>query len=105
MKKTITKQDGSTEVVEGTAEEIAEYEKKVKDSVTESPKKVPGLLTDNLERLFGGTVQLRHASHCNMNIPFWLSTIPPVCNCGLIAYPRTTDIIYTTSTSDSTNVT
>jgi hypothetical protein len=51
MKKTITKKDGSTEVVEGTPEEIADYERKIRGEVKESPKNDgPGLLTDQIDR-------------------------------------------------------
>lgn len=51
MKKTITKSDGTTEVVEGTPEEIAEYERKLRGEVkTESPKKVPKLLTEDEQK-------------------------------------------------------
>lgn len=51
MKKTITKNDGSTEIVEGTPEEIADYERKIRGEVKESPKNDgPGLLTDQIDR-------------------------------------------------------
>lgn len=41
MKKTITKPDGTTEVVEGTPEEIAQYERQLREgtTITEVPKK------------------------------------------------------------------
>lgn len=47
MKKTIEKPDGSKEVVEGTPEELAEYERKNGNLVKESSKK-KRLLTDGL---------------------------------------------------------
>jgi hypothetical protein len=52
MKKTVTLPDGSTEVVEGTAEEIAAYEKAKKhDTANESPKsKKKILLTEEKVR-------------------------------------------------------
>lgn len=53
MKKTITKPDGTHEVVEGTPEEIADYERKLRaEPIREEPKK-PGLLTDDVKRTGG----------------------------------------------------
>lgn len=43
MKKTIKRPDGSEEVVEGTAEEIAEYEQKLREGTKPSKKKKPVL--------------------------------------------------------------
>lgn len=42
MKKSITRPDGSVEVVEGTAEEIAEYERKVAEKDTSVVKENKG---------------------------------------------------------------
>lgn len=101
MKKTITKQDGSVEVVEGTAEEIAEYERKLKgQTVQEAPKPSgPGLLTDELQRFMEQIQklpytppvypQLQHDPSCEIVTAGrgWWSVVPPRCTCGLIAYP------------------
>lgn len=47
MKKKVLKPDGSTEEVEGTPEEIAEYERRLRGEVAEAPKKKgPRVLTD-----------------------------------------------------------
>jgi hypothetical protein len=80
MKKTITRPDGTTEVVEGTAEEIAEYEKKIKvGDIRETPKKGPGLLTEeSLARLL--------SSNCSPNCVkcsggVWMGVVPPPCVC------------------------
>lgn len=109
MKKTITKQDGSVEVVEGTAEEIAEYERKIKsDPQNESPvKKGPGRLDEDvLKRLQeamdkfarenphngGGYIPSRppgrffgsHSEFCEITVAQrgWLCINPPRCSCG-----------------------
>ena len=109
MKKTITKQDGSTEVVEGTAEEIAEYERKMRGEIKENPapKTGPGLLTDEVKRLLGDewiekvrrmseefsrhhfpertALQFpRHSEFCEIVVAQrgWMSIIPPRCTCG-----------------------
>lgn len=90
MKKTIAKQDGSTETVEGTAEEIAEYERKSRGEVKEEVKK-PGLLTDIVERQF--TAPLfpipQHTPECEITVASrgWWCVNPPRCTCGLFAYP------------------
>lgn len=89
MKKTITKQDGSTETVEGTAEEIAEYERKVRGDVREEVKK-PGLLTDIIERQLSPIMPIpQHDPSCQIVEASrgWWSTVPPRCTCGLFAYP------------------
>lgn len=117
MKKTITKQDGSVEVVEGTAEEIADYERKLKGHpVLEAPKPGPGLLTDELQRLRDGMIntpwwtspfhnnypQLQHHPTCQMieAQKGWWCVTPPMCTCGLIAYPiQGGTIRYTTGTT------
>src|SRR5690348_11587962 len=44
MKKTVTNPDGSTEVVEGTAEEIAAYERALKQKRQDESKRKPGVL-------------------------------------------------------------
>lgn len=43
MKRTVRKPDGSEEVMEGTAEELAEYERKLNSESRQQPAK-PGLL-------------------------------------------------------------
>lgn len=56
MKKKIVRPDGSTEEVEGTAEEIVEYEKRLRGEVEETKKiKSPGLLVDVVSRQLGPT--------------------------------------------------
>lgn len=51
MKKTIVKQDGTKEVLEGTPEEIAELERRIRqEPIREEPKK-PGLLTEDDQKL------------------------------------------------------
>ncbi len=95
MKKIITKPDGTIETVEGTAQEIAEYEKQLKrENQNESPApKVPGLLTDEVKRLMEklGTglprVMLeipRHSDFCQLIVAQrgWWSITPPRCTCG-----------------------
>lgn len=112
MKKTITKPDGSIEVVEGTAEEIAEYERKLKGQpVLEAPKPGPGLLTDELRRLmdsyrpyvpFEPGYRLEHSPTCDIIVAQrgWWGINPPMCSCGLIAYPFPGGTIrYTTGTT------
>jgi len=108
MKKTITKQDGSVEVVEGTAEEIADYERKLKGQpVLEAPKPGPGLLTDDLRRLlqyspFESGYRIDHGPTCQLTVAQqgWWSINPPMCTCGLIAYPiHGGTIRYTTGTN------
>lgn len=52
MKKIIHKPNGEIVEVEGTPEEIAAYEKKLKENVSEQPiPKTPGLLTDEVKKL------------------------------------------------------
>lgn len=47
MIKTIVRPDGTTEILEGSADEIAELERKLKGQPqNESPKKGPKLLTE-----------------------------------------------------------
>jgi hypothetical protein len=118
MKKTIQKPDGTTEVVEGTAEEIAEYERKLKGEIqVEAPKKQgPGLLTDELQRLFDQAKpwweqeiyrtypRLEHAPTCLLVKAQndWWSIVPPHCTCGLIAYPIPGGTIRYTTTTGTT---
>lgn len=101
MKKTITKPDGTQEVVEGTAEEIAAYERHVRQEPVKEEVKKPGLLTDELQRLGGIDWQKvfekmppqvqwpRHSTFCEITVAQngWLSTIPPRCTCGAVADP------------------
>lgn len=46
MKKLVKRLDGTEELVEGTPEEIAEYERKIKESANESFVKKPKVLKD-----------------------------------------------------------
>jgi len=102
MKKTITKQDGSVEVVEGTPEEIAELERRIKGEVqNEAPKKGPGLLTDELKRMLdgwkspGGFRPSIHAHECEISVAergTWLCIFPPHCTCGATFTTCSTDI-------------
>lgn len=100
MKKTIQKPDGSVETVEGTAEEIAEYERKLRGDVKEAPKPAgPGLLKDEIKRLSEQPwwtnpvnvpyMQLEHTPTCQLVEASrgWWSVAPPRCTCGLIVYP------------------
>jgi len=50
MKKTIVKPDGSTVVIEGSAEEIKEYEKNLQGESSDKKKKT--LLTDSVTHDF-----------------------------------------------------
>lgn len=99
MKKTITKQDGTKEEVEGSAEEIAEYERKTRGEVKEQVKK-PELLKDVIDHKLAPVVSPIIPSFAPMPIPQhdpgcdiitaqrgWWSVIPPRCTCGLFAYP------------------
>lgn len=116
MKKTITKPDGTTEVVEGTAEEIAEYERKLRGDVQEAPKpKGPGLLTDELQRLLDGARKfeqplsypiMQHDPNCDIVRAGsgWWSVVPPRCTCGLFAYPIPGGTIRYTYTTDKIQV-
>lgn len=110
MKKTIIKPDGSSETVEGTPQEIADYERKIKGEVqNEAPKpKTPGLLTDEMKRLFESVPQpIQQQSHsltCDIVIAQrgWWSVVPPRCTCGLFTYPFFPDI--NIGTWSSTNI-
>lgn len=50
MKKTVKHVDGTEEIIEGTAEELAEYEKNLQESGGKK-KKNPKLLTDDVKKL------------------------------------------------------
>ena len=107
MKKTITLPNGQTEVVEGTAEEIAAYEKAKRESANESPKSKKKLLTEEEVRAIAKEEAAKvapviHHGVCTCPIccPFkpywakpycqheypqgpWLSVLPPNCiKCG-----------------------
>lgn len=108
MKKTIQKPDGSTETVEGTAEEIAEYERKIRGDVKESPKPPPGILTDEIKRFIDDVLEdvrkktffvpfhplpvlpdlkpnwPQHSPFCEITVASrgWFSISPPHCTCG-----------------------
>lgn len=102
MKKTIKKPDGTEEVVEGTAAEIAEYERKLRGEVKESPVKGPKLLTEEgekklnqvldsnflkeLDKFFSRTKQ--HSTSCQLVTAQggWMSIFPPQCTCGVGSY-------------------
>lgn len=114
MKKSIPKPDGTVEVLEGTPEEIAEYERKLRGDVKEAPKPTtgPGLLTDDVKKLLESLTEedlrkameqlpplpppvwpivqrVEHDPSCDIITAQrgWWSVIPPRCTCGLIAYP------------------
>lgn len=99
MKKTIQKPDGTTETVEGTPEEIAEYERKLRGEVQEAPKpKGPGLLTEEMLKFLEGLRKfehpsfqphMQHAPECEIIRAGsgWWSTVPPRCTCGYVVYP------------------
>ena len=102
MKKTIKRPDGTEEVVEGTAEEIAEYERKLREG-SKSSKKKPVLhgasvddipLTDNeiilirLSRLGIVSQPVNAPMHITpiyvpQYLPYRLDTGTPACSfCG-----------------------
>jgi hypothetical protein len=112
MKKTIQNKDGSTEVVEGTAEEIAAYEKaKAKERANESPKPKRKILNEETVRQIAKEEAAKVApivihGHgvctCPICCPFkpyftletcqheypspWLGVVPPNCKkCGMPA--------------------
>lgn len=114
MKKTITKPDGSKEVLEGTPEEIAELERRIRqEPIREEPKK-PELLKDEVKHLdsidfqklieeamrkkldeqplpfFDQRWRWQHSPFCEMKVAErgWMSVIPPRCTCGLFIYPQ-----------------
>ena len=107
MKKTITKPDGTTEVVEGTAEEIAEYERKVRqEPIREAPPKKKDILKGKslqelLEEMqkaapvipqfipYYTLPRMEHSPECLLEKAKygWWSVVPPRCTCGLITYP------------------
>lgn len=91
MKKKIQKPDGTVEEVEGTAEELAEYERRLRGKkVSEQPTpKNPGLLTDELTRsltpIRTWKTYREHKDHCLLVIAQsgWWSVVPPTCTCGV----------------------
>lgn len=89
MKKTITKPDGTTEVLEGTAEEIREYERTI-------PIVTPIVPTPGIP--IGGFFKPTHINpECYVhNSRAWFGVIPPKCTClnGISGYGT-----YTTSES------
>lgn len=112
MKKEIKKPDGTVEVVEGTPQEIAEYEKNVvEQSEILSEKKKKLLLEQTQQRLvdFIDSIpvqrQMRqvydfssHSEECEITRAQrgWWSIHSPVCTCGKT-------FVYRTTTSDSTS--
>lgn len=62
MKKTITRLDGAVEVIEGSPQEIAEYENRPHTNLT----------------------KWEHESFCQLTIASrsWHSVVPPVCTCS-----------------------
>lgn len=94
MKKTITKPDGSVEIVEGTAEEIAEYERKLSSTnVKEQDEKKKDLLLEKLLEDKRSPFNIREASYqsypwhsdnCELVVAQrgWWSVNPPRCTCG-----------------------
>jgi hypothetical protein len=111
MKKVITKPDGTKEEIEGTAEELASYEKKLKESIVQE-KKTPGLLTDELRRFdWRSPHEYRdypHSEQCQIALAArgsWLYITPPMCTCGAdlsyVVYPYTFTSTYTYPSSGS----
>lgn len=120
MKKIIKRPDGTEEVVEGTPEEIADYERKLKGGLqNETPKpKVPGLLTDEFQRLMDefrklpneimkGIPRFEHSPECDITTAQrgWWSVQPPRCTCGLVRYNDDGwyKITYTTNATGNPN--
>jgi len=116
MKKTIKKQDGSEEVIEGSAEEIADYEKKMRGEVREAPKPVgPGLLTDEVKRFLETlrdtqqpyvsvpSVFASHQPWCAAFTSPWFGITPPPCNCGAGIYKTQITLTTTSGTLDMSN--
>lgn len=70
MKKTIKHPDGKEEVIEGTAEELAEYEKNINES---GKKKNPKLLTEQDVDAFQKLIPYWIYSDVRwaLNTPFW----------------------------------
>lgn len=116
MKKTVTKPDGSTEIIEGTAEEIAEYERKMKkDSLKEAPpKKQKDILkgdeypqVDYYKLLWDlyqkQTQEVSHDEFCPITIARrgWWSVQPPTCTCYRKHLSPYYKVTYTTNTTDS----
>lgn len=115
MKKTIIKPDGSSETVEGTPEEIADYERKIRgETQNEAPKpKTPGLLTDELKRLDDALKDFPkyfnerrdHSPDCAITIAQrgWWSVLPPSCTCSLYTLQPFSDPQIGTWSSTSTS--
>jgi hypothetical protein len=108
MKKTIVKPDGTTEVVEGTAEEIAAYERQIKQQGQDENKKQPsqpGRLDEEPQRLSDIPTYWYpvHSPFCEITVAMrgWLSIVPPHCTCG--ATPRIDLTPYIDWTVYSTN--
>lgn len=112
MKKTVKRPDGTEETVEGTAEEIAEYERRLSPAPVPEGKEKPAkkkLLTDEVERAGSPfpdvpwcpdvcprrypapPVRWEHEPFCEIVVASrgWWSVVPPRCTCGLITYPST----------------
>lgn len=130
MKKTITKPDGTTEVVEGSPDEIAEYERKLRGELKEAPPKKKDILKgqalqDEVRRMIEKYMEehpqppqyifnypnyqfprMEHDPNCEIKIAErgWWSVVPPRCTCGLITYPSTFRIITTTNTGGQLEV-
>jgi hypothetical protein len=111
MKKIVTKPDGTKEEIEGSAEELAAYERKLKESVVQE-KKTPGLLTDELRRLDWQSPHeyhnYTHSEQCPITIAargHWFSVTPAMCTCGadlsFVVYPYTFTSTYTYPPSGS----
>lgn len=99
MKKTITLPDGQTEVIEGTAEEVAQYERAKREEANESKRsKKKVLLTEEkvreivkeelLAHDLARTIQITSSTSmytvCQHQYPaVWLGITPPSCvKCG-----------------------
>jgi hypothetical protein len=118
VKKTITKPDGTTEVVEGSPEEIAEYEKALREQINEVPKKdkkkllleseaarefIEALTKKPKETVFVPqyipSPAIAHDPSCEIVSAGrgWWSVTPPRCTCGLITYAERP--LYSTATN------
>lgn len=118
MKKTITKPDGTTEVVEGSPEEIAEYEKALREQINEVPKKDKKKLlleSEAVKEMIDALTKkkpdvvlvpqykpspiLAHDPSCEIVSAArgWWSVTPPRCTCGLITYAERP--LYSTTTN------
>jgi hypothetical protein len=103
MKKKVTRPDGTVEELEGTAEELAELEKKSREPANESPKtkkrvilseedhgEIRKIVSEELNKRnwwTGWTVNYPNVWTCQHEYPSpWFGTVPPACTkCGQAA--------------------